>query len=123
MPQQHPTPDGLGASRESIDPDTLAAVERGLAQSAAGDTVNLGDFTRYLDDDGPERVFAAAVDGNWQGAVRLMTGLPEDEWEQLVMAVGGIHGLLNTIVRDRRARIRVVDNCVPCPQNPPATSG
>lgn len=85
------------------------ALERGLPQS--------------LDDDGPSRVFAAALQGHWQTAVSLMVSLPEDDWEEFVMAVGGLHGLLNTIARDRRARVRVVNNCVPCPQNPPATSG
>lgn len=28
------------------------SLERGLAQAAAGDTVYLGSFARYLDDDG-----------------------------------------------------------------------
>jgi hypothetical protein len=32
------------------NPDILAAVERGLAESAAGDTHDLGDFSQYLND-------------------------------------------------------------------------
>lgn len=33
------------------DPDLLASVKRGLAQAAAGDIHDLGDFEQYADDD------------------------------------------------------------------------
>jgi len=33
------------------DPDLLASVKRGLAQAAAGDVHDLGDFEQYADDD------------------------------------------------------------------------
>jgi hypothetical protein len=35
--------------RETLSPETRASVERGLAQSANGDTVDLGSFAEYLE--------------------------------------------------------------------------
>lgn len=36
--------------REMLSPETLASLERGLAQSAAGETTDLGTFTDDLED-------------------------------------------------------------------------
>ena len=37
------------SKREELTPAELESLARGLEQSAAGDTVDLGDFTQYLE--------------------------------------------------------------------------
>lgn len=71
-------------------------------------------------------VFQVAVRGEWAHVVDLMTSMPEDDWSDLVLAVGGLQGLLGTVARSRSALAGAVDACVPTlpTQDPPAgTSG
>lgn len=47
--------------RETLDKETAESLELGLQQSATGETVSLGDFTQYVDDE-PNR---------WESAGKL----------------------------------------------------